>query len=270
MRTPHRMLVASTLAVLVLMGGSAAAQEPGADVYRSQCSSCHGVDGLGIPGAFPPLAGNPNVADGEYVADVIRRGLSGPIEVNGQTYDGAMPAFGGLSDDEVVSLVAFVQGLGAVTEPTDPPPTAEPPPAVDDGAAARGKDLFLGATRLENGGMACMACHSAGRYGNLGGSGLGPDLTTAHSRLGGTPGLTAILENPSFLVMRTAYADKPITLQERADLAAFMEATGDDEQSGTNWLLLIGLEGLAFLFAVMAIVHPWRGSGYANKLRRST
>lgn len=278
------MMALSLLVLLVAVpSGFAAAQEAGDDIYQSQCSGCHGIDGLGIPGAFPPLVDNPHIEDSGYVAEVIRQGLSGPIEVNGQTFDGQMPAFGGLSDEEVASLVAFVQdrfaapsqptGVPQATEPAAPPatePEAEPA-AFDAGAVERGENLFLGATGLVNGGMACMACHTAGSHGNLGGNGLGPDLTTVHSRLGGTPGLTAVLENPAFLVMRSAYADKPITAQERLDLAAFLETTVDQQADGTNWLVLFGLEGVAFLFLVLAIFfRSAKGSGYANKLRRST
>ena len=34
-----------------------AAIAAGADLYRIQCSACHGPEGKGIPGVFPPLAG---------------------------------------------------------------------------------------------------------------------------------------------------------------------------------------------------------------------
>ncbi|MDH3730274.1 MAG: cytochrome c [Acidimicrobiia bacterium] len=271
-RRATRAKIVLTLGALLMlpMTGSAAAQEDGEQIYQSQCSSCHGADGLGIPGAFPPLVDNPNLDDSDYVARVIRDGLSGPITVNGQSYDGAMPPFGGLSDDDVASLVAFLQTGFAGPVGTSPPATDVAPPPAADGAAALGEDLFLGATGFTNGGMACMACHTAGEHGNLGGNGLGPDLTDVHSRLGGTVGLTAVLENPSFAVMRTAYEDKPITEQERLSLAAFFESTVGEERDDINWLVLFGLEGAAFLFVIMIIFHPWRGSSYANKLRRST
>jgi mono/diheme cytochrome c family protein len=33
----------------------------GQKIYGANCSVCHGVGGAGVPGAFPPLAGNPVV-----------------------------------------------------------------------------------------------------------------------------------------------------------------------------------------------------------------
>src|SRR3989337_709452 len=45
-----------------------------------------------------------------------------------------------------------------------------------------GRALFTGARRLENGGPACMSCHSVAGLGALGGGALGPDLTLAYNK----------------------------------------------------------------------------------------
>lgn len=81
----------------------------GADVYSTVCSGCHQPGGVGVSGSFPPLIDNPNVADAAYVDDVIRNGRSGVIEVNGETYDGVMPAQSTLGDDEIAAVIAYVQ-----------------------------------------------------------------------------------------------------------------------------------------------------------------
>jgi mono/diheme cytochrome c family protein len=78
-------------------------------VYEANCVACHQADGRGVPGAFPPLVDNPNVADAEYVAMVIRNGRTGEIEVGGVVYDGAMPAFQLLDDAQVEAVTAYVQ-----------------------------------------------------------------------------------------------------------------------------------------------------------------
>ncbi|MBU1494580.1 MAG: cytochrome c, partial [Actinobacteria bacterium] len=114
-------LVALAAAGLVIASGrTAAAQEPGEPgeaVYRSICAACHQADGAGLPGVFPPLAGNPSVEDADYVRTVIGAGLSGPLEVNGVAYDGVMPAQSQLSDDDVEAVIAYLQaglpGAGA-------------------------------------------------------------------------------------------------------------------------------------------------------------
>ncbi len=82
----------------------------GIDVYTKSCVACHGKDGQGVPGAFPPLANNPYVAkDRAYPALVVLFGLTGPIEVHGQTYNGIMPSFAHLSDAEIAAVVEFVR-----------------------------------------------------------------------------------------------------------------------------------------------------------------
>ena len=70
---------------------------------------CHDVGGVGIAKKIPPLVGNPRVQDKEYLAPVIREGLIGPIEVDGQTYDEEMDGFPEMPDAEVAALIAYIQ-----------------------------------------------------------------------------------------------------------------------------------------------------------------
>lgn len=119
-------LVAVLLAVIVTpfaMASSPAQAGPsdeilveGADVYTSVCSGCHQPGGVGLSGRFPPLIDNPNLDDAGYIADVIRNGREGEITVNGETYDGVMPAQSTLSDADVDAVIAYIQsGFAAPT-----------------------------------------------------------------------------------------------------------------------------------------------------------
>lgn len=81
----------------------------GAEVYSTICAQCHQSGGIGVPGKYPPLQDNPNVADAAYVEQVLRNGRTGAITVNGETYDGVMPAQTALSDDDIVNVIAYVQ-----------------------------------------------------------------------------------------------------------------------------------------------------------------
>lgn len=81
----------------------------GAEVFGNVCAACHQAGGVGLPGQFPPLKDNPNVADAEYVRTVIANGKTGEIVVNGETYNGVMPAQSTLSDDEVDAVIAYIQ-----------------------------------------------------------------------------------------------------------------------------------------------------------------
>jgi mono/diheme cytochrome c family protein len=53
---------------------------PGADVYRAQCASCHGVDGKGVSDFFPSLTGNPNVL-AENPSSIVNLILNGAQRV---------------------------------------------------------------------------------------------------------------------------------------------------------------------------------------------
>ena len=138
--------IALAAAVVPMSVSRAAPAEPdddtlraGAEVYSAFCSSCHQPGGVGLSGRFPPLVDNPNVDDAEYVADVIRNGLSGEIEVNGEVYDGVMPAQSALTDAEIDDVIAYIQSgfatpAGPIPEvATGPVAGTELPPLADFG-----------------------------------------------------------------------------------------------------------------------------------------
>jgi mono/diheme cytochrome c family protein len=130
-------LIACTAVLLLPATGAAQSDEDqnieqltqGQQVYSDNCSACHQPTGLGIPGSFPPLKDNPNVQDATYVEGVIQNGLSGPIEVNGETYDGVMPSFTTLDDSQIAAVVAFLQNGLVVPGETPAEPEAGGPTA---------------------------------------------------------------------------------------------------------------------------------------------
>lgn len=263
------------LATYLLLAVPATAQDgqEGQEAYNATCSGCHGRDGNGLPGSFPPLVDNSRALDEGYVSSIIRNGLSGPLEVNGITYDAQMPAFSQLSEAEVAAIAAFVATNFEAVE-ADPTPTSVlpqtfvPPPGAD---ADRGEDLFVGSTRFVNGGAACAACHTAGGRGNLGGSSMGPDLTNVLASYGGPDGLISVLDAPAFPVMREAYADKPFTDQEKLDLSAFfVRASEETDSDSGDAMLVIGLVGAVALFGGMVVIRPFTGAGYSRRLRRNS
>ena len=97
--------------------------------------------GAGIAGAFPPLAGHaPLLAqtDRSYPIAALLYGLQGPIAVLDQSYNGIMPAWAQLSDDELAAVLNHVMiawGNDAQL------PSDFAPYQPDEVAAARGRDL---------------------------------------------------------------------------------------------------------------------------------
>lgn len=86
--------------------------ELGARLYKKHCQACHQADGKGLGQAFPPLDGSAWVQEEpKRLAAILLHGINGEIEVLGQTYQGAMPAFKTqLSDQEVAAVASYVRG----------------------------------------------------------------------------------------------------------------------------------------------------------------
>lgn len=85
--------------------GADAAQ--GDALYSNNCAACHQGNGQGLPGAFPPLAGNSAVNDSDPTKHirVILNGLQGE-DIDGQSYGSPMPAFGDqLGDAEIAAVI---------------------------------------------------------------------------------------------------------------------------------------------------------------------
>ena len=98
-----------------LLGTAAMAQSPGAGLFAQHCSACHQPDGSGTVGLAPTLKGphwQTLARTPEYLPTVILKGLSGRIDVAGQSFVGSMPAFAGQLDDaQVLAIVSHVHGL---------------------------------------------------------------------------------------------------------------------------------------------------------------
>jgi len=78
------------------------------------CVSCHQPTGLGLPGAFPPLADSDWVlGDKERIIKISMHGLMGEIEVNGDKYNGVMIAPGvppgSLTDQQIADVLTYIR-----------------------------------------------------------------------------------------------------------------------------------------------------------------
>lgn len=87
-----------------------AVHERGLTVYNKTCIACHGPEGKGVPGAFPPLDGAPiPVGEPSIPIRIIIHGLQGPLEVAGQKTNVPMAALAELSDAEVADVLTYVR-----------------------------------------------------------------------------------------------------------------------------------------------------------------
>ncbi len=112
----------------------------GEAVYGMVCIACHQASGMGSAGQFPPLVGSEWVqGPPERLIRIPLNGLTGPIQVKGQTWTGlSMPAFGAtppLDNDE--SLAAVLTYVRQAWGNNAPPITPEQVKAVRAETASR-------------------------------------------------------------------------------------------------------------------------------------
>jgi nitrite reductase (NO-forming) len=83
--------------------------QAGQSLFAGTCSVCHQANGAGLPGVFPPLAKSDYLAaDPKRAIDVLLRGMSGKVTVNGTEYNSVMPPMNQLNDDEVANILTYV------------------------------------------------------------------------------------------------------------------------------------------------------------------
>ena len=89
------------------MAAKAAAAPDGSKVFTTTCVVCHQLDGAGKEQLYPPLAGSEWVqGDENKLIRIILGGLTGPVEVAGETFNGAMPGWGPVLEDKDIAAVA--------------------------------------------------------------------------------------------------------------------------------------------------------------------
>jgi mono/diheme cytochrome c family protein len=136
--------------------GAAGATAPdGKAIYAANCSACHQASGAG-GGPFPPLAGNSDVsgADTSALIATLLNGRSGPIQANGKTYGGVMPAWkSSLTNAQIAAVLTYVRSAwgndGAIV-------------SEEQVAAARAPSGLSGAQIFA---AKCATCHQASGQG---------------------------------------------------------------------------------------------------------
>jgi mono/diheme cytochrome c family protein len=114
-------------------GGAAAEKGPpdpmviGKRLYTANCVACHQATGLGVAGQFPTLVDSEWVLGGDWHGDnhlvkILLHGLQGPIQVKGNTYNGAMPPWKQLKDEQIAAILTYIRNEWGNSAP---PITAE-------------------------------------------------------------------------------------------------------------------------------------------------
>ena len=257
-----------TLAAIAGICAPAAANAAGSDadagkqIFQEKCTPCHTVGNGPLVG--PDLKG----VTARRPRDWLEQWIAAPdamiakkdptaTELLHQFHDVPMPNLG-LSTSDVTAVLAFLQTATSAPAPAGQAASA---PAVK-GDPEAGKELFTGLTRFANGGPPCMACHSVGGIGALGGGQLGPDLTEVASRYGGPTGLDAFVAGTPTPTMRAGWSQHPLTTEERAGVVAFLAQAGVTQRPAQAIWQLAGLAGLGLVILLAIAGFNWR-----NRLR---
>ncbi|RMF97697.1 MAG: nitrite reductase [Gammaproteobacteria bacterium] len=232
-----------------------ASNERGKELFLQNCAACHQPDGRGLKGAFPPLAASDYIAaDPKRLLEMTVKGRSGPITVNGETYNNVMPAMSYLSDEDLTAILNYVlnswgnpgghfaveevrtyreaEGLQASTgagerHPGTPeaqqayqgaPSAVAPEVKVvrTPGAPDLTEDEFATATRIYF--ERCAGCHGVLRKGATG-KPLTPDITQAK----GTDYLKALITFGSPAGMPNWGSSGELTAEEVDIMARFLQ-----------------------------------------------
>jgi mono/diheme cytochrome c family protein len=111
----------------------------GKRLFTANCVACHQATGQGVAGQFPTLVGSEWVLGGDWHGDnhlvkILLHGLQGPIQVKGDTYNGAMPPWKQLKDDQIAMILTYIRNEWGNSAP---PITAEQVAKVREETAAQ-------------------------------------------------------------------------------------------------------------------------------------
>ena len=224
----------------------------GEGLFLNNCAACHQASGIGLAGAFPPLAGSDYFTDDPLTAvTAVINGLSGPVSVNGVEYNAVMPNLSYLSDGDVADVVTYVlnswgnsggdiqpaqvaavRGGDMVTGPSDHPVASSEemayrgaPSSIDPTQASRFIDSEgPGITQEEYDHATeiffqrCAGCHGVLRKGAT-----GKPLTTDITREKGTDYLKALITYGSSAGMPNWGTSGDLTDDQIDILARFLQ-----------------------------------------------
>jgi cytochrome c2 len=260
--TPWEILLAFVAAFML---PCAAWGQETADYFKKTCANCHTIGGGRLTG--PDLKNVTQRKEREWLTRFMlnpKAVIDGGDTYAKQLFDDhrgvLMPVMPDLTVERCESILKLIdaesklersQFVGAATSLPDRPFTED---EID-----QGHELFVGLTRLTNGGPPCLACHSVQGVYATGGGMLGPDLTQVFNKLQGRKGMAAWLTSPATPTMQPIYKNHPLTNDEILHLIAYLEKAkeGREEVSTSRFnFFLIGLAGTAGGFVLFDYI--WR------------
>jgi len=213
--------------LIFALGGVAAAQsvQEGQTLFSTKCYSCHNIGSGDKTG--PDLKG----VTARRTKDWLNEFINAPASMNARGDANANQLFRkfsptvmpdqALTQGQIDSILMMIEDLTKKNEifvPAGAKLSRAIVPADVDG----GWRLFMGRAKFQNGGAACISCHSIKGVGMFGGGTLGPDLTGVNLKYR-DPELIAILQNPAFPTMATQFSTHALSNEEIVQLFALFQ-----------------------------------------------
>ena len=87
-----------------------AIMDRGKQVYLEQCLACHQADAAGVQGMNPPLVKTKQVlGDKTALVKIVLNGMTGDLDVNGDTYHNVMAPHSDLTDLQISDVLTYVR-----------------------------------------------------------------------------------------------------------------------------------------------------------------
>jgi mono/diheme cytochrome c family protein len=217
--------VAGALVICWCAGVRAQSTQEGQTLFGTKCYSCHNIGSGDKTG--PDLKG----VTSRRTKDWVYQFVNGPAAINAKgdpvakqlfsKFGGVVMPDQGLTPAQIDSILMMIEELTNKNQ-IFTPAGAKLSRAIVPADLNGGWQLFTGRTRLQNGGTACISCHSIKGAGLFGGGTLGPELTGVNLKYR-DPELIAILQNPNFPTMSTVFGGHALTDEEIVQLFALFQ-----------------------------------------------
>lgn len=266
-RRSTRSLIASVLVLVTFVARGQSQDTP--DYFRQNCINCHTIGGGRLTG--PDLKDVGQRKDAEWLINfmmnpksVIDGGDPYAKKIVEESRGVVMPIGPGMTRYRAEQILKLIEAESKLEESQFKGLKISNEPFTDKDRLA-GRELFVGAASLKNGGAACNSCHAMHDLGAFGGGRLGPDLTRVYERLKGRTAVAAWLSAPATETMQPIFKNHPLDATEIHALTAYFEASAAEPEASRSqgrvaFLLLgLGLSG-SLLFLLDAL---WRGRFHA-------
>jgi len=219
----------------------------GETLFKLNCSACHTVGQGKLIG--PDLKDVHKRHDTEWIKKfirssqtLIRNGDPVALKVYNENGQILMPDQPALTANEIDELLDYIRNTSQIIQRDA---VVSLNPGQNNGAGQfekgrvessapggnfneevlKGRELFLGLSRLKAGGPSCNSCHNVTEDKQPEGGIFAPDLTNVYSRIDEKE-MMELATAPKYPSMQRVYRDKPIGREEAKYIAAFLKYAG--------------------------------------------